>query len=375
MDKRFLQAIENIRQRLRDFNVPDSGVSNLVTENGLEKISVDKDIFPVPNLILFVLNGLCSFPCGNRGAKMHWIIPLSYRGVTCAVALEKFGVRFYIPKGNRQIVNVDEIFGKIKKAIETAEKYMLAEIARDEINSANVTIVNLFHKIGNRYYHFREEAKSAYSPIGQENNDENIEGLAKIMNRYCQMRNIGSYNALAMIDAYYSRLEHFLVLALPFSSFDRTKDDLTKFVQQTWSDKMKRIFDIQSPPMRDYYPKLISIKEKYRNTLAHGGFEKKGASFYFHLPGYGAIPASLSGYKNSVHFNLFFIETEDFNEICSLFDEIDEWLAEDGLPLAWMFADSGLNLRFDGEYISKMLAAADQHRFEEWLWEKDTLRT
>lgn len=368
MDTRFTIAIENIKQRLRDFTAASSDAPDLAWEKNVERNSVDRDLFPVPHLILFVLHGLCSFPLGYRGEKTHWIVPFSYRDVACAIAHEKFDVRLYITRENDREVNKDELLGKLKKAIEAAEKNILTEIAGDQIKSGNISIANQFHRLGNQYYYFRKKAISSYSPTEQSCNDEGIDGLAEILNQQFRNSAMGAYNALAMIDAYFSRLEHFLVLALPFSAFDRTKDDLTEFVGRIWSGKLRRILDIQSSPMCDYYSRLVAIKEKYRNTFAHGGFEKKGASFYFHLSGFGVIPANMSGHKHSVHFNLFPIEAENFNKICSLFDEVDEWLKETGIPLAWRYAESGLDLRFDENHILEMLAAAaDPDAFEEWL--------
>lgn len=248
------------------------------------------------------------------------------------------------------------------------EKYILAKIAEDQVRRGNISIANQFHHLRNQYYYFREKAASAYSAVEQKVNDEGYGGLAEILNRQFRYGREGTYNALSMIDAYFSRLEHFLLLALPFASFDRTKDNLAEFVGRNWSDKLKRIVNVQSPPMRDYYARLVVIKEKYRNTFAHGGFEKKGASFYFHLSGFGAIPVRMSGYKHSVHFNLLPIEADSFNEVCRLFDKVDDWLKESALPLAWMYAASGLDLRFDEKYISEMMTAAKDHDlFEEWL--------
>jgi hypothetical protein len=46
------------------------------------------------------------------------------------------------------------------------------------------------------------------------------------------------------------------------------------------------------------------IKERLRNPLAHGGFERGWASLYFHFHRVGAIPASLTRFRDGVRFNL-----------------------------------------------------------------------
>lgn len=371
MTSGFVNAVDNIKQRLRDFAVADSSAPDLVWEAGAIRSSVDRNLFPVPNLILFVLHKLCSFPLGYRGDKTHWIVPFTYRGLNCAISHEKLGIRLYTAKDGNMEVKKNELLGKLKKAVESAEKHILAEVAEEQIKSGNITIANQFHRLGNQYAYFRERAESAHLPISQNATNDAIEGMANLLSHRFQVSAEGAYNALAMIDAYFSRLEHLLVLTLPFCSYERKQDDLTDFVGKIWSEKMKRVLNIEELPMHEYYDRLVNVKEKYRNTFAHGGFEKKGASFYFHLPHFGAIPASMSGHKNSVHFNLFPIETDTFNEICSLFDEVDKWFKATGIPLAWRFAESGLDLRFDEENISEMLAAAsDPALFDEWLDKK-----
>lgn len=88
---------------------------------------------------------------------------------------------------------------------------------------------------------------------------------------------------MAMIDAYFSRLEHFLVLALPFVGYKRDSDDLSQFIGSLWSDKFRRIFEIKNKEVQQHYDVLVGIKEKYRNTFAHGGFEKMVSRSIFTL--------------------------------------------------------------------------------------------
>ncbi len=368
MNNNFNKAKEVIKQVLRDFKASKSNITDITWERGVKRISVDRTLFPVPNLILFVLNGVCGFPLGYRGEKTHWIIPFSYKEVYCAISFEKFGIRLYISKQTQVNINENELLGNLRKSINIAEKNILANIAKNQIKKGNITILNQFHRLDSQYIYFRNNAEMSYKNNSVKSDNNDIKDIAKLLNSHLRANQEGGYNALAMIDAYFSRLEHFLVLALPFSGYKRDKDDLTDFVGKIWSEKIKRIFDIQQNPMNNYYNRLVTIKEKYRNTFAHGGFEKKGASFYFHLPKYGAIPAKMSGHKDSVHFNFFPIEEETFREICSLFDELDLWLREIGAPYAWKFAISGLNMRFDEKYISEMLSAtSDPKTFEEWI--------
>lgn len=368
MNDELTSAINNIKKRLVDFAPSNPKAPDLIWLRPSNPISVDRFQFPVPSLVLFLLHGVSGFPLGRRGDKMHWVVPFCYKGIECAISHEKFGVRLYLDEIPEKRVDGVEILGKLKRAIEAAEKSILTKIAQAQIQSANITIINQFIRLSGAYEYFRSRVAACFKKLRHENEQKNIDGLVATLNRNFRAKAEGAYNALAMIDSYFSRLEHFLVLALPFASFNQKSNNLSAFIGSIWSDKMKRVLPWADPKTQDFYRRLISVKEKYRNTFAHGGFEKKGSSFYFHLPGIGAIPASMSGHRNSVYFYLFPLEENHFNEVCSLFDEFDDWLRDEALPAAWRFAESGLDMRFDQKHLDELLeVSADLKAFEEWI--------
>src|SRR5262249_22757239 len=90
-------------------------------------------------------------------------------------------------------------------------------------------------------------------------------------------------------------------------------------------------------------------KERYRNPIAHGGFEKGGASLYFHVPTVGALPASLVSVRDSWTFSFIPIPETSYAEICALFDEVDAFLARAPTAYGWKFAECGLDVVFDSK--------------------------
>jgi len=170
-----------------------------------------------------------------------------------------------------------------------------------------------------------------------------------------------------MIDSYFSRLEHILVLGLPFVKKD-SNYEIKKFIGEIWSQKYIEVLGCEGSSKK-IYDELIHIKEKYRNTFAHGGFEKKSQSFHFHfhLEGYGAVPATMSDYKNSVHFKSTPLNESNFLEITQIFDELDQYF-EENLASAWKFCLSGLDLIMDNSSLIAMLKLSlDLDSFENWL--------
>lgn len=399
---RYAQNVEDVKQMLKDFAKIKEDQAEVIREKKFVRKYVEREKFPAPGLILFLLHGLCGFPSGYRGEKTHWFIPFRFKDIMCGIALEKFGLYLYSERCNKAFLDSMEVLEKLEKAIKAMERKILQNIAIDQVNKGNITIKNMFPRLSDQYFYFRQKASQAFSAINKSTRplEEDYGSIAEAISdwrekttKYSAYKETkqseegcildrklistgkpaereGSYNALAMIDAYFSRLEHFLVLALPFGfiPFDRESENISCFVKKYWSEKMKRVLNIENPKVKKFYDQLVSVKEKYRNTFAHGGFEKKGASFYFHLDGFGAIPAMMSGHKNSVHFIFSPLDVDSFKNVCAIFDEFDHWLKEQGLPFAWKYAESGLNLSFNKEDVSEMLASADTpESFDKWL--------
>lgn len=366
--------LNHINFRLEEFTPPLDTKPDVVWDENSKCQRIDSQQFPVPRLLYFLLTRIFKLPTRSLGEKMHWNVAFAYKNNNYAITHEKFGLRLYME--NKTEVKPKEVLGKLKKSLEKVEKDYLSSFAKEQISKGNITINNHFIKLDNQYKYFRDKATFEYAPkeINNSVDNENISPLelvnslaARINEKWSSIR-AGQYNTLAMIDAYYSRLEHLLVLALPFSKYDREKDNLSNFVGSLWSEKLRRILNFADKEVQHHYNALVKIKEKFRNTFAHGGFEKNGQSFYFHIDGIGAIPASMSGITESVHFDLFPIEKTGFEEICAIFDEFDHYLSNTAFPEAWKYAESGLDLALDERNLGQLLDVIDdpQH-YEEWI--------
>jgi hypothetical protein len=362
-----MTPIESIKLRLKNFAAVGPESPDLVWGNCGVRLPIDRAQFPTPILLLYLLNDVCGFQTGCRGDKTHWIIPFTYKGLHYAISHEKSGLRIYSERGADS--KPKEVLGKLQKALESAEKHILRDIAQDQIKKGNITIRNRFSDLDEQYRYFRHQAASAYSP--EEALDKEPKGLnfiAESLNKMVGAGMNGGFNALAMIDVYFSRLEHFLVLVFPFGGYNRDEDNLAEFAGFFWSEKFRKVLDLKDKETHRFYEELVRVKEKYRNTFAHGTFEKEGQSFFFHLEKYGAVPASMSGMRDSVHFNFLPIEQDGFGEICKLFDSLDTFLSKKALPNVWRFADSGLNLAIDPKNLNELIQATkDAETYETWI--------
>ena len=101
------------------------------------------------------------------------------------------------------------------------------------------------------------------------------------------------HDMIAAISAYVSLLEHDLVLALAFSDFDPSKEDLTVMIGSRWGEKWGRILGKEGEAGR-YWQRLFDVVERWRNPYSHGGFEKgHGATIFLHTPGVNAAVPSV----------------------------------------------------------------------------------
>lgn len=364
---------EGLKKSLKDFS-PPSNTKSMIYSEECSRFHIEKEEIPVPELIRFTLSNILHCKAFGPGEKTRWEIPFRYKKNNCAFALQKFGLRLYISsndEGSKNIIKIEkEIIGKLKRVIAKIEKQLLTPFAKDQIYERNVTIANHYHKLENRYVYFREKAEKKTTPeinTNVKHDDDIFAGL----NNLFKSRSELFYNTIAMLDAYFSFLEHLFVLVIPFAEKQDNDIDLVQFISSFWSEKFKTLFDIKKDTQaKKFYDELDEIKEHYRNFYAHGGFEKGGASLYIHFPGYGAIPAQLSNIKNRPHFNFFPVEEDNFSKICKIIDQFDEWLQSDfsGIKYAVKYADSGLDIPCDQKSIKEIKnAMGSEEEFETLL--------
>lgn len=157
------------------------------------------------------------------------------------------------------------------------------------------------------------------------------------------------------------------MLALAFSDFDPDADDLTDVIGSRWGDKWDRLLGKEGDAGR-YRQRLFEVVERWRNPYSHGGFEKgHGATLYLHAPGVGsAVPVGLTSVRNSPLFSFLPAGESDITEVFELLDEVDDWLRSQ-LPLAMVWIDSGLQVRFDEAFRREAASAAQTGEFERFV--------
>ncbi|WP_432845588.1 hypothetical protein ACQPXB_32785 [Amycolatopsis sp. CA-161197] len=283
------------RTALRDFGPWPEGEEEQV---GMAyRAGISPDEAPVPALLKYALTliGLMAY---GPAEKVAWWVNFTYCGERCRLAHQKFGLRLYLwteASEEEAQKTQAQIAKKLQSSTRTVEKLVLAA-APELLGNGNTTVINQHVSLRRAYEYFRGRAVDPTVIGDMTTVGELSTGTAtSFTSGKIQMQLNAFHDMVAAISAYISLLEHDLVLALAFSGFDPSNDDLTAMIGSRWGDKFDRLLGKEGDAGR-YRQRLSDVVERWRNPYSHGGFEKgHGATIYLHTPGVGAaVPVGLT---------------------------------------------------------------------------------
>lgn len=308
-----------------------------------------------PSIVYILFVTLKNFKALGKEEKVRWTIPVFYKGTPLILTYTKFGFKILMAESKEKLAL--EAFTKIKKAIPFAESLITPTI-QDLIQHGNVTLDNQFYAIKSRYLFFRKQARVRFAKMAEINNPKLKEGSDELENTLTfiisQVNNTGKFAryggnyAIAMIDSYFSLLEHTLVLISPFSNnLDITKENIEKFIHKNWMQLYELVLG-KNEKSDFHFDRLLNIKDSFRNPIAHGHFLKGSNSLYVHFPQVGAIPVSFTELSKKLTYTFHPIDPLNFEEICSCFNEFDRYLKQyEMTKYGIKYLKSGLPVSFD----------------------------
>lgn len=223
------------------------------------------------------------------------------------------------------------------------------------------------------YMYFRRLASEAYAGCGllAKDHDKQSEGTVLIgAFRTLVEDREGFYATVAMTMAYFSLLEHLLVLVLPVTDFDPTSDSVTDFIKLKLFEKYDKIFDASTDPLvHNFRQQLHKIAEQWRNPYGHGGFDKAHGNIWFHVPGIGPLPMLLSDIRAHATFGIVPTRESRFDQVCALFDQLDAWLREGPIRFGIQWAETSMDVAFNPEFLNAFRTAVDNgpESFDEFV--------
>ncbi len=326
----------------------------------------DKADFPVPELVLFLLRNLMRWRWQGPGEKTRWTVLGSVEGEPVAFELRKFG--FTILRGENPKISDARIVGQLKSALKDVED-LLGLVAEAQVAHGKALIINRAGEFEARYRFFRNLADKAYSkasraPRKKKSDNVPAPGFADMigfLNHSMAANQQGFFQSTAMVDAYFSALEHRLVLLRAFTGRPMAEGEMLTLLASKWDGKLKDVLPVEGDPeAADLLGRLRRLKERVRNPFAHGGVENDGGSIFVHIPGLGALPANFSRFGDSVRFSLHPIDADDHAEACALFDALDLRLSSGALEGAHTMLRAGVDPSFDAETLTKYATACSK---------------
>ncbi|WP_326711649.1 hypothetical protein OG758_22685 [Streptomyces sp. NBC_01474] len=332
------------------------------------RLGVDPHRIQIPGIVRIIFE-LIDLQDLGHAEKLAWEYAFEVDGIACSLAHQKFGLRLYVdsaamPSGDDASALLERITKSLESAQRSLEKRQLRQFADEQIRQGRLTIRNQYRRLRSIYEYFQEGATLAFAGQGRLN--PQLPGGGRQFNPHATE---GFYNTVAMVTAYFSLLEHTLVLLLPFRDFNPSESALKDFIGDRWGDKFRNVFTVDADPSaKKHFDALYRIAEEYRNTYGHGGFDRHGSSFLFHMQDIGALPAVLSDIRGTPYFSFVPIDADDFSRVKLSFDSIDEWLTKEAAPLAMKWIESGLDVYYDENFRTQAtLAAESPDHFESFI--------
>jgi hypothetical protein len=327
------------------------------------RLSSDDERLLPPYSIFLALVTFAGFPVGGRQAKVAWTIPIRYKSVGYNLAHEKLGFRIYAMEPENTTAELERsLIKRLASAVRISDR--LAEpYVKEQLRLGNVTIANKYLFFRDMYQFLRKQAQETYSapppPRTVLATDARGNPTSWVENPLQRERE-GYFLACSSLDAYFSLLEHTLVLLLAFANFDPVRDKLDVFVKSNWGAKFKRVFDFrQDRDAQQVFDALLRLKEEVRNTVFHGGFERDGLSLQIHMPDLGAVPMSLSRYWDRIISTVDTGGNASFQHAWQVLDHTDTFFETGSARLAMKYIQSGLDVAFDERNRRRQMEAME----------------
>lgn len=339
--------------------------------------------FPVPDLVLFALSRVLRFRHTGHEEKVRWSVFATFNGALVSFEMRKLG--FTICHEDGVTVDLKRLRGQLLAAVKHTENW-LAPLAEQQIDANNVSIANHYGEFDKRYRFFRQQADRAYRAAAKPPKAKApaaTDDLTVMMNELFapwagSMRSTrrGFYHSVAMVDAYFSRLEHQLLLMRALSGRPMAHRGLREFLSSTWDERLREILPVDGDPqVQKAFQDLKALKERVRNPFSHGGFENDGGSLFIHVPTVGAMPANFTRIKNSVRFNFVPLEKEDHAGACALFDSLDAIFRKGPCASVFQLTENGISPSFDDaslrDYRSAIASGSDERETYIELWHQE----
>jgi hypothetical protein len=317
----------------------------------------------------FVLGHIVGCHDFGRDEKLAWEYALTFEGVSMTLAFQKFGLRAYVDTSvgdePQATALAQRLVATISDAMPVLRKTVLASIADEQIALGHVNVENHYRTLRGQYEHFRDlSTRTEKSAATAEPIHESGPGFISVRLPSYELAQKARYEAGAALNAFFSMLEHLLLIAFLLSDLPAERGALAKFIGSGWSAKFKQVVDITDISALQWYERLRVIHAEVRNPSIHGGVQADGTDFSFILPGVGPVSTRLVIAQGRRQYQWDGIKTN----ILTALESVSEWLRTGPLAPAVRYGESGLPLFFGDELRADLHAASsDEEALDELI--------
>ena len=328
-------------------------------------------------LVYFLLVKLLGFKDLGRFEKVAFSIPVEIDGTVLMVEHRKFGLGIFI-KDAADEVAAEVAAKRIHAGVKAAQPYF-ESLADAAAKGSALNVENNARQLFERFTYFadRYAEKSAEAEARKNERIETEMPKGKGVSRAVvttfpsfQLLHEARWYATAAIEAFYSWTEHVFILAAILQGKIATGEDVANVAGVEWKEKFKLALGITDPDTKQFYDRLITLRNQVRNFVAHGAFGKNGQAMSFHSV-VGAVPLLMPHRQSKEHFR--FGNGVDFlpPEAMQLIHDFIAHMWSGTLSPAKIYIETGLPLILshvcDGAYAQAMTSEEEMTDFTNHL--------
>lgn len=345
--------LEVLRLRMRKaLNGFGNGLPEEASNERLRAYDPGVELFPVPELVLFALREVMGFRWSGPEENVRWKVWTELNGHLLGFALRRNGFRILC---RRDVPH--DVLGRASRQLSASLKHLeplLSKYADGQILRGNLTLANRMTLLDDRYRFFRKLADDSFAAAEMadaEDDPDIFKAIEDFMEKRIGGEQEGFFASGAMVDGWFSGLEHRMLLLRAFLGKPLKPGEFKSFLGKKWDKRLAILLDDAGQSEGQVLSRLRKLKKTVRNPLAHGGVENDGGSFHFHLPKVGAIPANLSKHRARVRMSFFPISPSGHGDACAIFDAADALLSGGPFELPHQFVRWGVEPSFDSHSL------------------------
>ncbi len=320
-------------------------------------------------LVYFLLVDLLGFKNLGQEEKVAWSVPVEFEGHKLVIEHRKLGLGIFAANLPADEAPATEVAKRIHAGVKAAEPYF-DFLAASAANGSNLNVENNSRELYERYTFFAAlyESKQAEAEARKdEKMRTEYENGYSISFPSFELRREARWHAVSAIEAFFSWTEHMFIHLAIIQGRLTTGEAVARMAEAQWNEKFKASLDLSNVGTKGFYDRLLVLRRRVRNFVAHGAFGKDGQAFSFHSR-VGAVPLLLPHRRDKDSFR--FGNGVDFvapDALALVYDFIAHLWSGDLAPAKIYIQESGLPLiltqALDGTYARAMASEDDMTEF------------